>query len=37
MDRNWLVVPQHPAAGTELSTDDVPLLDVVKRGESSPC
>jgi hypothetical protein len=33
MDRNWVVVGQTPAAGTPLSDDDVPMLDVVKFGE----
>ncbi len=33
MDSNWVVVGQTPAAGSSLSEDDVPMLDVVKFGE----
>jgi len=35
LDSDWLVVGQTPAAGTPLSEDDVPMLDVVKFGEGN--
>lgn len=36
MDRNWVVVAQHPAAGAPIGEGDA-VLSVVKTGEPGDC
>jgi hypothetical protein len=36
LDRDWVVVAQHPPVGAHIGEGDA-VLDVVKYGEPNPC